>query len=387
MSPYHFKTAGNIIGGRNSIRSLTENLRLIGAEISSALIVTQPPIRGQDFFTRLLEDLRGKGVSVDIEMDIPPEPTAHNVNDIFSRVQSKSYDVIIGIGGGSVLDTAKVISVLKTNNRGIEELFGTDLVEKPGIPLILIPTTAGTGSEVTPNAIVSVPEKKLKIGIVSRFMLPCMVIIDPLLTLALPKPVTASTGMDAFTHSLESFISNKANPISDMFAMESIRLISSNIVEAYENGASIDARENMLLGALYGGMALTTAGTAAVHALAYPLGGKFNVPHGIANSMLLPHVMRFNKDAIAGRLSMLARPMGMNPKETSGESSSADLVIERISSLVDILGIPRSLSAYGIEERHLDDLSSSALEVKRLLDNNPKQLNFQDIKSIYRGLL
>jgi alcohol dehydrogenase class IV len=217
-------------------------------------------------------------------------------------------------------------------------------------------------------------------------MLPKLVFIDPILTLGLPKFITAPTGMDAFTHSLESFISNKANPLSDMFALESIRLISSSIVEAYQNGASVKARENMLLGSLYGGMALTSAGTAAVHALAYPLGGKYKIPHGTANSMLLPHVMKFNMDAIVDRLSQVAVPMGINIQNLSNEQI-AEKVIERISELTTILEIPQNLTEYGVQEENIAELAESALEVKRLLNNNPKELKLEDIKAIYRKLI
>ncbi len=386
MKLYQFQTADHIIAGENSIESLAEHLHLIGSEVKSALILTQAPIKDLGFLDKILNQLLAKGIDVDVNMDIMPEPTDENIKYIFEKVKDKEYDVMIGIGGGSVLDTTKIISVLKTNDKNIEEMFGTNLVDKPGIATILIPTTSGTGAEVTPNAIVTVPEQELKIGIVSNYLLPKIVFIDPMLTLGLPKPITASTGMDAFTHSLESFISNKANPISDMFALESIRLISSSIVEAYQNGSSVKARENMLLGSLYGGMALTSAGTAAVHALAYPLGGKYNIPHGTANSMLLPHVMKFNMDAIIDRLSQVAVPMGINIENLSNEQI-AKKVIERISELTTILEIPQRLTEYGIKEENLDELSKLALEVKRLLNNNPKVLTLEDIKNIYHELL
>jgi alcohol dehydrogenase class IV len=386
MKLYQFQTADHIIAGENSIESLAEHLHLIGSEVKSALILTQPPIKELGFVDKISNQLLAKGISVDINMDVMPEPTDQNIKDIFGEIQDKEYDVMIGIGGGSVLDTTKIISVLKTNDDNIEDMFGTNLVKKPGVPTILIPTTSGTGAEVTPNAIVTVPAQELKIGIVSNYMLPKLVFIDPILTLGLPKFITAPTGMDAFTHSLESFISNKANPLSDMFALESIRLISSSIVEAYQNGASVKARENMLLGSLYGGMALTSAGTAAVHALAYPLGGKYKIPHGTANSMLLPHVMKFNMDAIVDRLSQVAVPMGINIQNLSNEQI-AEKVIERISELTTILEIPQNLTEYGVQEENIAELAESALEVKRLLNNNPKELKLEDIKAIYRKLI
>lgn len=383
---YQFQTAQNIVAGRNSLQLLGEKLSLMGVKVSSALIITQPTMVDLGFVKQIVSQLQAKGVSVHTNTNILPEPTLENIEQVFEATASKDYDVLIGIGGGSVLDTTKILSVLKTNDASVEQLLGTDLVANSGVPTILIPTTSGTGAEVTPNAIVTLPDQELKVGIVSKYLLPTLVILDPVLTLKLPKPITAATGMDAFTHSLESFISTKANPISDMFALESIRLISSSIVEAYQNGESIEAREKMLVGSMYGGMALTSAGTAAVHALAYPLGGKYKIPHGVANSMLLPHVMKYNMDAITDRLALVAEPMGIS---THGLSNSqlAEKVVEKIVEWTNVLEIPQDLKNYGVKEEELPEISVSASQVTRLLNNNPKKLSVADIEAIYRHLL
>ncbi|MGN7943127.1 iron-containing alcohol dehydrogenase [Virgibacillus sp. 6R] len=383
---YQFQTAQNIVAGPNSLQLLGEKLNLLGVEVTSALIITQPPMVDLGFVEKIVSQLAAKGILVDINTNILPEPTLENIEQVFEATSSKNYDVLIGIGGGSVLDTTKILSVLKTNNASVEQLLGTDLVAKAGVPTILIPTTSGTGAEVTPNAIVTLPDQELKVGIVSKYLLPTLVILDPVLTLKLPKPITAATGMDAFTHSLESFISTKANPISDMFALESIRLISSSIVEAYQNGESIEAREKMLVGSMYGGMALTSAGTAAVHALAYPLGGKYKIPHGVANSMLLPHVMKFNMDAITDRLALVAEPMGISVQALSN-SQLAEKVVEKIIEWTNVLEIPQDLKNYGVKEEELPEISVSASQVTRLLNNNPKKLSLADIEAIYRQLL
>ncbi|MDQ1000466.1 alcohol dehydrogenase class IV [Neobacillus niacini] len=383
---YQFQTAQNIVAGPNSLQLLGEKLSLLGVEVTSALIITQPPMVDLGFVEQIASQLEEKGISVDTNTNILPEPTLENIEQVFEATASKKYDVLIGIGGGSVLDTTKILSVLRTNDASVEQLLGTDLVANPGVPTILIPTTSGTGAEVTPNAIVTLPDQELKIGIVSKYLLPTLVILDPVLTIKLPKPITAATGMDAFTHSLESFISTKANPISDMFALESIRLISSSIVEAYQNGESIEAREKMLVGSMYGGMALTSAGTAAVHALAYPLGGKYKIPHGVANSMLLPHVMKYNMDAITDRLALVAEPMGISAQGLSN-SQLAEKVVEKIIEWTDVLEIPQDLKNYGVKEEELPEISVSASQVTRLLNNNPKKLGLADIEAIYRQLL
>jgi len=383
---YQFRTADHIVAGKHSIRRLKDHVRTIVPKADRALIITQPSIVKLGAIGEVQAQLTEIGIQSDVCTAILPEPTAQNIEDVFRGIREKRYDILIGIGGGSVLDGTKILSVLQTNSKKVEELLGTDLVEKPGIPIVLIPSTSGTGAEVTPNAIVTLPEEELKVGIVSPLLLPKLVILDPVITLGLPKPITAATGMDAFTHSLESFISTKANPISDMFALESIRLISASIVEAYENGSSIQARENTLLGSTYGGMALTAAGTAAVHALAYPLGGKYRIPHGVANSMLLPHVMEFNMDAITERLSLAAEAMGIAASDLTAEQA-AEAVVQKIREWTKRLNIPQDLKAFGVTASDVDDLADSASKVTRLLHNNPKPLSLENIKDIYRKLI
>ncbi|MEI2443656.1 iron-containing alcohol dehydrogenase [Priestia megaterium] len=383
---YQFQTANHLIAGPNSIEKVGEHLSLLGTEVKSALIITQPSMKRLGFVEKLIYQLSDKGVSTNVNIDVLPEPTIKNIEEVFQAIGKEQYDVLIGFGGGSVLDATKILSVLQTNNQSIRELLGTDLVKNPGTPTILIPTTSGTGSEVTPNAIVTLPDEELKIGIVSKYLLPKLVVLDPVLTLSLPRPITAATGMDAFTHSLESFISNKSNLISDMVALESIRLISSSIVEAYQNGNSVEAREKMLVGSMYGGMALTSAGTAAVHALAYPLGGKFKIPHGVANSMLLPHVMEFNMDAIEDRLFLVAEPMGIKIEGFS-KTEVAQKVVNRIVEWTNVLEIPQNLKEYGVKEEDVPELALSASKVTRLLNNNPKEVSLKDMEGIYRKLL
>lgn len=383
---YQFQTANHLIAGPNSIEKVGEYLSLLGTEVKSALIITQPSMKRLGFVEKLMHHLSDKGVSAYVNIDVLPEPTLENIEEVFQAISKEQYDVLIGFGGGSVLDATKILSVLQTNNQSIRELLGTDLVKNPGTPTILIPTTSGTGSEVTPNAIVTLPDEELKIGIVSKYLLPKLVVLDPVLTLSLPRPITAATGMDAFTHSLESFISNKSNLISDMVALESIRLISSSIIEAYQNGNSVEAREKMLVGSMYGGMALTSAGTAAVHALAYPLGGKFKIPHGVANSMLLPHVMEFNMDAIEDRLFLVAEPMGIKIEGFS-KTEVAQKVVNRIVEWTNVLEIPQNLKEYGVKEEDVPELALSASKVTRLLNNNPKEVSLKDMEGIYRKLL
>jgi alcohol dehydrogenase class IV len=356
-------------------------------KVNKVLIITLPSIRSQGLLDEIVNLLSQQGIHTTAITGVMREPTADNIQQLAAEISGEDFDAYIGIGGGSVLDATKLLAVLKTNSLDIEDMLGTDRIPNAGIPTVLIPTTSGTGSEVTPNAIVTLPKKELKIGAVSRHLLPGLTIVDPLLTLELPKPMTAATGMDAFTHALESYISNKANRVSDMFALQAIRNIANGIVEAYHHGQSIAAREEMIMGSMYAGMALTAAGTAAVHAMAYPLGGKFNIPHGVANSMLLPHVTEFNIDRITDRLADIAEAMGLGGSRAFGSVSAAESVIGKIMEWTKELGIPQDLTAFGVTEKDIPELAAAASNVRRLMDNNPKEMEIEDIERVYRKLL
>ncbi|MCO5399141.1 iron-containing alcohol dehydrogenase [Ralstonia soli] len=384
---YHFQTVKHIVHGAGSLALLPEKLALLDVSVKRIALITQPVMEQNGVIGRVVEALAARGIEARIVRGVEPEPTIENVETVFrEQISPFAPDAILSIGGGSVLDAAKLFAVRLTNDQPLREWLGIDLIRRPGIPLVLVPTTAGTGSEVTPNAIVTLPDEELKVGIVSRHLLPQLVVLDAELTFDLPKPITAATGIDAFVHSLESYISTKANPVSDMFAMESMRLIGANIVEAYQNGRSVKAREAMMLGSMYGGLALTAAGTAAVHALAYPLGGMFGVTHGVANAMLLPHVMAFNKDAIVTRLANVARALTISRHDVDDEAA-ADALIERLTEWTEVVQIPQDLRQFGVSESHLDALAEAASKVKRLLGNNPKPLSHSDIKAIYQRLL
>ncbi|SHS25718.1 1,3-propanediol dehydrogenase [Mycobacteroides abscessus subsp. abscessus] len=382
---YSFQTARRIIAGVGSLDQLQSQLFTFG-DVKNALIISNDIFETNGSIGIIGEQLKANGIAYDKITKIDPEPTIDHIEDVYQQMAGKQYDLLIGMGGGSVLDTTKILSVMATNDIPLRKMVGTEIVQNKGIPMVLIPTTSGTGSEVTPNAIVTIPEEELKEGVVSRFLLPDLVILDPNLTLSLPPRITAATGMDAFTHSFESFISNKANPISDMYAMESMRLIARSIVTAYEEGSNVQARHDMLIGSTYGGMALTSAGTAAVHALAYPLGGKFHIPHGEANSMLLPHVTRFNLDHIEERMAIISKELGIVKGEVS-TSEAAEALIKQIEEWTKRLGIPQDLKEFGVKEEDVPELAVAAAKVTRLLNNNPKPVSTADMESIYRKLL
>ena len=252
----------------------------------------------------------------------------------------------------------------------------------------MIPTTAGTGSEATQNAIFLVPEEESKVGIVSSMMVPDWAILDPRLTVGLPPAITAATGMDALCHAMECYISKKANPLSDTYALRAISLIARSLLKAYRDGTDIDARHDMLLAALFGGMCIASSSTTAVHALAYPLGGKYHIPHGLSNAILLPYVMQFNLDATVEKFRDIAQAMGLDIVGLSAEAA-AEAMIESLFTLLDDLKIKESLKLKerGITVADIEVMVDGAAKVTRLLNNNPKPMSREDMRGIYMKLL
>jgi alcohol dehydrogenase class IV len=301
-----------------------------------------------------------------------------------NAVRASAPDVLIGLGGGSSLDIAKVVSILLTNGGDVLDYVGIDKVPKRGMDTVLIPTTAGTGSEVTPIAVLSDTREHLKKGIVSDKLYARVALIDPELTLSLPPRVTAYTGMDALTHSIEAFTNRHAQPFIDAFALESIRLIGRNLRDAVHNGSDIRARYNMSLASLFGGLCLGSVNTAGTHALAYPLGGTFGVPHGIATSLLLPYVMEFNLPADPAKFSEIAVALGQDIHGLSPEEAAARSVQAVVKLSADIRLVSR-MRDLDVPADAIDDMAAAALKVTRLLSNNPRTITLEDAKRIYHN--
>lgn len=375
---YQMGLPRRVIGGAGSISQLSALAKDSGAK--NIVILTDKGVYGTGITAKaekILSDYNTK-----IVKDVPPEPEYNQVLNIYNKVKNDNFDMIVAIGGGSVMDTAKILAVLFTNPAYAEDILNPSLIKNRGIATVFIPTTAGTGSEATPNSIVVVPEKELKVGIVNSNFIPDYVILDAEMTLKLPQSVTASTGVDAFCHAIECFISKKANPFSDMYALKAISLISKSIRNAYNNGEDISAREDMLLAAFYGGMCIASSSTVAVHALSYPLGGKYRIPHGISNAILLPYVMEYNADYVEDKFKDVALAMGIDIKNKNCNEISKE-VINEIFKMTEDIKIPRDLKKYGITKDDLENLVEGASGVTRLLDNNPKPMTKDDIRNIY----
>jgi len=380
---YRMRPPGDVLSGRGSLERIGELASKYRPE--SVVLLVDGNVQKNGGADRLAALLSASCAKLCVVSDIPVEPETGQVKELFARVGELHADLIVAMGGGSVLDSAKMISVLLRNPAYLENLLDAGLIRERGVPLIAVPTSAGTGSEATPNSIVVVPEQKLKVGVVHPFFIPDSVILDPETTLSLPAHVTAATGLDAFCHAIECFISKKSNPFSDLYALEAIRLVARSLFKAYNDGADIGAREDLLLAAFYGGMCIASSSTVAVHALSYPLGGRYRIPHGLSNAILLPWVMEFNRDAVVGKFAEVAGAMGIPPGADAEETSKR--VVEGIFSLVRSLGIPSTLRELGVGTDDLDEIVAAAMKVTRLLDNNPKPVSPGDARSIYMKLL
>lgn len=381
---YTLAIPDNVISGPGCIHQLPELVKAEGKN-SIALFADIGALKSGSI-DAVIEALKQTLSSVTLVTNVPPEPEDRQVREIFGQVKDCGAEAIVAIGGGSVMDTAKIIAAMMTNPGYYDNLTDKEKIVNRGAPLFCAPTSAGTGSEATPNAIVLIPEKKLKVGVVHPFFLPYKVLLDPELTRSLPKSVTAATGLDAFCHCIETYISRKTNPFARLFGLKGMELVSKYLRRAYADGNDMEAREGMLLAAFYGGVAITASSTVAVHALSYPLGGSYRIPHGISNAILLPFVMRYNMDAITDCIPEIAAAMGISAEGLTVEALG-EKVIDAIFALCRDVNIPDSLIPFGVPESDLEFLTVSASEVHRLLDQNPKDMSLDDIRSIYIQLL
>ena len=326
--------------------------------------------------------LRGNGFVVSHDFSIDREPTLEMFRASLQRLDEPEGICFLGIGGGSVLDVAKLLAALAGNSQKVEETFGIGLLQGRNSHLICIPTTAGTGSEVSPNAILLDESAKLKKGVISPYLVPDAVFIDPLLARTVPSLVTAATGLDTLTHCIEAYTNRFAHPLVDVYALEGIRLCATYLLRAVRNGEDLEAREGMARASLYGGLCLGPVNTAAVHAMAYPLGGEFHIAHGISNAILLGAVFRFNIEASVHRHAAVGVALGVESMRS--EMEAATEAADRIERLVKECGVSTNLADYGVSPMSIPQMAASASTVTRLLRNNPRELGFEDIEQLYR---
>lgn len=361
------------------------DMRYLLERISTAVVVTDRNIEAIPAVQALMGQLRDQIPHISVVNSVPPEPSQHDVAAIVSTLSRVQVDMVIGIGGGSVLDVAKLLSVLCID--GAPTLDALLAGEKPArrTRSMLIPTTAGTGSEATPNAILAIPEKETKVGIISPVMLPDVVALVPELTTSMPPHIASSTGIDALCHLIECFTANVANPVSDNYALIGMKKLFAHLETTLHEPGNLQARLEMLWASYYGGASIAHAGTHLVHALSYPLGGKYHLPHGVANAILLAPCMRFVRPAAVSKFAQAYDLLPDADVRLSDEEKSHALV-DYFTALVARLQLPASLEALGIGPDQLPRLVEAALDVQRLIKNVPMAVTADDVRAVYLTL-
>lgn len=377
-----FRTTKRILFGPGAAEKIGAEAQLLKAK--KVMIITDSGVIQAGLLEVIEKSLQAAGLSSVIFDGVEPDPRIEVVEKSVQKAKKEEIDLIIGFGGGSSLDIAKVTSIFLTNPASIDRFFGIDLVPNPGIPVILVPTTAGTGSEVTPIAILSDTKEKLKKGIVSAYLFPEVAIVDPTLTIGLPPSVTAFTGMDALTHAIESFYSINATDLSDLLAYRAMELLSKNIRIAFAHGENLAARSNVMEGSLLAGIAFANAGVGAVHAFAYPLGGEFHLPHGLTNTLMLPYVMRYNILGCPEKFARMAKAFGEKVENLS-DLDAAEVAVKFVEHLSDDIRVPRRLREVKVPESAIPGLAEAAMKVTRLLANNPRKITLEDALTIYKS--
>ena len=345
-------------------------------------VITDAFLHRSGLLNPALASLNNAGSAVQVVDDVQADPPDHVVEAVAARAGEFGCQLVIGLGGGSSMDVAKLVAVLLAGSQPLAAMYGIDKVEGDRLPLVQIPTTAGTGSEVTPIAIVTTGATT-KSGIVARQLYADLAILDATLTTGLPAAITAATGIDAMVHAIEAFTSSRLkNPISDQLAIQALRLLSQHLLGACNDGQNLQAREAMLFGAMLAGQAFANAPVAAVHALAYPLGGRFHLPHGLSNALVLPHVLRFNAEAAAANYAMLAD--AMLPGLQGSQDARTMAFIGHLEDLIAATKLPMRLRDHGIDESALPQLAQDAMLQTRLLVNNPREVSESDALAIYQ---
>lgn len=367
--------------GRGAAAKLAQEVELLGG--GPALVVVDPNLLEAGAAQPALDSLGAAGIIYKVFSDLTREPEPAEADAAAALGRDLKAEVVVGIGGGSALDLAKAAAVLITNPGSAVDYVGLDLVKEPGKPSIMLPSTAGTGSEVTFTAVFTRRADNFKGGINGRLLYPHTAILDPLLTVSCPPYISAVVGMDALTHAMEAYTSRAATPLSDLNALKAIQLIGENLRQAVAHGENLEARENMLLGSYLAGLALAQAGVGAVHAMAYPLGALFDIPHGEANAVLLPYVLEFNLIACPERFADMAHALDEMPGGLSIRQT-AERCVDEVIALSKDVGIPASLKDLGVPQSKVPDMAQKAMTVARPIANNPRKVTAQDLEAIYR---
>lgn len=379
---FTFRTVPNVIFETGASARLGQ---IVSSRMKRPVIVTDKGIISAGLIAAALQSIKEEGLDCLLFDGIEADPPARVVRNSVEIARGHQADGVIGFGGGSSMDTAKIIAVLLNSTQSLEEIYGTGNIKGGRAPLVLLPTTAGTGSEVTDIAVVTTDDEQ-KMGVLGDQMFADVAILDPALTYGLPRHVTAATGVDAMVHAIEAYTNrHKKNPVSDALAREALKLLAANIVEACENPSNREARANMLLGAMLAGQAFTNSPVGAVHGMAYPLGALFHVPHGLSNSLMLEPVLRFSAPAAAHLYAELGDVIGAN--DTGDYAMRADAFIARLMEIVAATGVERRLSNLGISHNDLPRMAEDAMKAERVMRNNPREVRYEDALRMYGEVL
>jgi len=376
--PTTFRTADLVKIGVGVLADLQEEVHRLGG--TKVLVITDKGVVEAGLVDKVGEPLRSAGISFDVFDGVEPEPPIACAENALALLKEGGHDLLIGLGGGSSMDVSKVVSLIATNEPDPRLYFGVDLIPKPGLPKILVPTTSGTGSEVTAVAILTDTDQSLKRGIVSPYLFADVALVDAEMMRTMPAKVTAATGMDALIHAVEAIVSIRANPLSESLGIHAVELISQNLRAAFEDGDNMEARLAMATASTMAGMAFANSSCCAVHALAYPLGGEYHMAHGVANTLMLAPVMEYNRPACKAELARVAEAMG-------AVEISAKSAIRAMINLAKDVEMPLHLKEFGITEGDVPRLAEAAGKVTRLLDVNPRRPTVDEIAMIYRAAL
>ena len=388
MHQFSFNTARYIhheAGASSRIADILSNLIWDSIQAPNIMVITDPGIINLGLHQTAIESLTAAGATVKLFSEVTADPPVSVIMKAVQQAKAHDINLVIGFGGGSSLDTAKLVSFLAISNQDLDDIYGVNLAKGSRLPLVLVPTTAGTGSEVTAISIVTTGESEKK-GVVSPLLYPDIAILDADLTMGLPPHITAATGVDAMVHAIEAYtsINPNNNPISQGLAKQALHLLGSNIRDAVFNGKNNkEARSGMLLGSMLAGQAFANSPVAAVHALAYPIGGFFHVAHGLSNALVLPYVMEFNAPACSTQYAELAPIIFPEIESNEGDQAVCHSFIEKTANLIKELGLETRLEQVGIQADDLDKLAEFAMKQTRLLVNNPRELTRQDAYNIY----
>jgi alcohol dehydrogenase class IV len=382
MKSFRFRTPGWILFGNDTVSQLGAEAKRLGAR--RIMVITDPGVAKAGLVEKVAEPLKNEGIEYDVFAEVEPEPPIHNLMEATKMAKKGKFDIFVGLGGGSSMDTTKLVSAMMTNEGNIQDFFGVDNVPQRGHPTIMVTTTSGTGSEVTRMAVFTDTDANLKKVVSAQNILADVAIVDPAMASSMPPGVTASTGIDAFIHAVESYVNSRnTTPFTDMIALESIKLVAENLGPAFANGRNdMRARYNMALGSLTAGITLNNAGVGHVHALAYPIGAEYHLPHGITLTVILAECMRSVAMSNLPKFRKIAEAMGidvigLSPWETS------EAAIEGMVALAKSVKLPTTLTEVGGDKSRIKEWAEAAYGERRLLGNTPRDLTVEDIAAIF----